>query len=307
MAKRISQPALMALEEALVHLFWYKDDLKRFLYACFGNDSNLISSSDWTDNKRNIVGRLIRTLSADQEKHLDKIRDLCLATVAFEDFPHLQRLDDGARKAAKAAESVAHLRKLAATHLGANKEREEIERRKEADAERAVRTSTFSKRINEVRQTFTEALSMGEQKRGYVLEKILYELFSIFELDPKASFKTTAEQIDGAFSFETTDYILEAKWTSAPCTREDIDIFASKVERKLDNTLGLFMSVNGFNPAALTHGGTGRTKIIAMTGEDLMAVLEQRIHLPELLHRKRRHGVHTGEMFLPVRDMLNRD
>ncbi|QQR43403.1 hypothetical protein JKA73_30875 [Myxococcus xanthus] len=126
-------------------------------------------------------------------------------------------------------------------------------------------------------------------------------------MDPKASFKTTGEQIDGAFSFETADYLLEAKWTSSPSSREDIDVFASKVERKLDNTLGLFISINGFSATALTRGGTGRTKIIAMTGEDLIAVLDQRISLPELLRRKRRHGAHTGEMFLSIKDMLNQD
>ncbi|WNG59899.1 hypothetical protein F0U59_38165 [Archangium gephyra] len=148
------------------------------------------------------------------------------------------------------------------------------------------------------------AVGVGEQKRGYRLEKILYDLFSLFEMDPKASFKITGEQIDGAFSFETADYILEAKWTSAPCEREDVDVFASKVERKLDNTLELFISINGFNSTALTRGGTGRTKIFAMTGEDLVAVLDQRISLAELLRRKRRHGVHTGEMLLSVRDVL---
>jgi restriction endonuclease len=307
MAKRISPPALLALEEALVHLYWYKDDLKKFLYACLGDGSGLVSSSDWTDNKRNIVGRLIRTMAADQDKYLDRLRALCLAVVAFEDFPHLKRLEDGERRAAKAEAAVAHLRKLAAAHLGADKEREEIERRREADAERAARTSSMHKRLNEIRQAFMDAVGVGEQKRGYRLEKILYDLFSLFELDPKASFKITGEQIDGAFSFETADYILEAKWTSAPCEREDVDVFASKVERKLDNTLGLFISVNGFTPTALTRGGTGRTKIIAMTGEDLMAVLDQRISLPELLRRKRRHGVHTGEMLLSVRDMLGQN
>ncbi|QQR43399.1 hypothetical protein JKA73_30855 [Myxococcus xanthus] len=180
MPKRFSAPAISALEEALVHLYWYKDDLKKFLYICLGSDSGLVSGSDWTDNKRNIVGRIVRTMTADQDKHLDKLKTLCLAIVAFEDFPHLMRIEDGALKVANAKAAVSHLRKLAATHLGADKEREEIERRREADAARAVRTSSMQKKLDETRQAFLEAVGLGEQKRGYKLEKILYGLFSLF-------------------------------------------------------------------------------------------------------------------------------
>jgi hypothetical protein len=40
------------------------------------------------------------------------------------------------------------------------------------------------------------------QGRGFKLEKILRELFELFDLDPKASFRIVGEQIDGAFTFE---------------------------------------------------------------------------------------------------------
>jgi hypothetical protein len=60
-------------------------------------------------------------------------------------------------------------------------------------------------------------------------------------------YRTTLEgkQIDGAFSFDTDDYVIEAKWTKAGVSRVDADIFASKVKRKGKNVLGLLMSVNG--------------------------------------------------------------
>lgn len=41
-----------------------------------------------------------------------------------------------------------------------------------------------------------------------------------------------------------------------------------------------------------------------MDGADLMAVLDQRIELPELLRRKRREASQTGNIYLRVQDIL---
>lgn len=305
MAKRMSAAALMALEEALTNVYWYKDGLKKFLYRCLGRNSALVSGSDWTDNKRTIVSRIVCTLAADQDRHLEKLRTLCIEVCAFDEFPHLADVEDAPRKVAKAKAAVTELRRLAGAHLKADEERAEIERRTKTEAERMKRLSSMAKGLSEVRRAFAAAFSLKEQARGYELEKILYDLLALFDMDPKASFKVVGEQIDGAFVFEGTDYIVEARWTDKLSTRDEIDVFSAKVERRLDNTLGLFISINGLTDTALTKGGTGRMKILAMTGEDLNAVLEDRIGLPDLLRRKRRYGVQTGEMLLKVSEILS--
>jgi hypothetical protein len=82
---------------------------------------------------------------------------------------------------------------------------------------------------------------------GYRLEKLLRTLFELCDPDPRASFKIVGEQIDGAFTFEGTDYLFEGKWQQELVSAADLDILAGKVSRKLDNTLGLFLSVNGFS------------------------------------------------------------
>lgn len=58
-----------------------------------------------------------------------------------------------------------------------------------------------------------------------------------FDLDPKASFKLSGEQIDGAFTFQATDYLLEAKWQQAPVDAAALDSLAGKLTRKLDQRL----------------------------------------------------------------------
>lgn len=142
------------------------------------------------------------------------------------------------------------------------------------------------------------------QRRGYRLERILRELFSLFDLDPKASFKVTGEQIDGAFTFQSIDYLLEAKWQKDPVNAADLDSMAGKLSRKLENTLGLYLSVNGFSEDGVRQHSSGRRLMILIDGSDLMAVLEARIDLIQLLLRKRRHAAQTGNIYLRIHELL---
>jgi hypothetical protein len=52
--------------------------------------------------------------------------------------------------------------------------------------------------------------------RGRALETFLNELFRLFDLDPQAAYSLEREQIDGAFSFDTDDYVLEAFEADTP-------------------------------------------------------------------------------------------
>jgi len=76
------------------------------------------------------------------------------------------------------------------------------------------------------------ATSSDAPKRGYGLEKLLNELFTLFDLDPKASFKITGEQIDGAFTFKDDDYLLEAKWQKELVNAGDLYKFAGVINGK---------------------------------------------------------------------------
>ena len=42
-----------------------------------------------------------------------------------------------------------------------------------------------------------------------------------------------------------------------------------------------------------------------MDGEDLIAVLDERITISDLLSRKRREAAQTGNIYLKYRDMIN--
>jgi hypothetical protein len=143
------------------------------------------------------------------------------------------------------------------------------------------------------------------QRRGYRLEKILRSLFELFDLDPRASFKIVGEQVDGAFSFDGTDYLFEGKWQQDLVGAADLDSLAGKLSRKLDNTLGLCLSVNGFSEdGGVKAHSSGRRMMILMDGSDLMAILEGRIDLIQLLLRKRREASQTGNIYLRIHEVL---
>ena len=56
--------------------------------------------------------------------------------------------------------------------------------------------------------------------------------------------------------------------------------------------------MNGFQDTAIQTHSRGRPVMFLMDGSDLSAVIEGRIALPDLLHRKRQHAAQTGDVFI---------
>jgi len=136
------------------------------------------------------------------------------------------------------------------------------------------------------------------------MEKLMKQVFDLFDLDPRASFRIEGEQIDGSFSFDGTDYLLEAKWQTKPVAADKLDSFSSKIARRLDNTLGLMLSINGFSADGVTAHSRGKLRVILMDGQDLLVVLEGKMELTELLKKKKRHASETGDIYLRMNDII---
>lgn len=298
MSKVISAAAIQALKEALVSIYWYKNDLRSFLQNCI-SDSRNVSLVDWGNYKRQIVSDIVDFLCADQEKYLGDIRRIFHEVSKMERFRHLEHLDDSHRKIERANAAVAELKRIISIHDKVTKEDENIEKRRKEEAERLQRNVAVREKLAEIKNNYISLFSScSPQQRGFKLEAVLYDMFELFDLDPKASFRNTGEQIDGAFSLEGTDYLFEGKWQQDQVAIQDLDAFGGKIGRKLDNTLGLFLSINGFSQDGVKAHSTGRPVIILMTGADLMAVLEERIDFVSLLLRKKRHAAQTGNILI---------
>jgi hypothetical protein len=302
--KKIASAAIVALKEALTNLYWYKGDLRSFLASTLTNPS-LLSRLNWGDYKRNIVGDLIAFLDQRQDEYQADLLKLMTEVARVEDFSHLERLEGGKEKAAAALGAVRALRKLTGAHEAVFEEQKQMEERRRKTHEQMLRTNAVRSKLEALTKDYYKLLGGKDpQQRGYQLEKIIRELFELFDLDPRASFKIVGEQIDGAFTFDATDYLFEGKWQQEPIGAADLDVLAGKLGRKLDNTLGLFLSVNGFSEDGVKAHSSGRRMMLLIDGSDLMAVLEGRIDLIQLLLRKRREASQTGNIYIRIHEIL---
>ena len=303
-AKKIAPAALHALKEALAYVYWYKSDLRSFLTQSL-SDTTPLSRLNWQDYKRNIVGQLVNFLARNEDVYQRQLLKLMTDVASVSDFGHLARLEDGQDKVARAEIAVEALRQQI-SGLGAFLDEErEIELRRQKAHQLRVQTTAVQQALQDLTREYCDLLSSEDpQGRGYRLEKILRGLFEIFDLDPKASFRVTGEQIDGAFTFEGTDYLLEAKWQKEPVRATDLDSLAGKLSRKLDNTLGLYLAINGYSQDGVRQHSSGRRLTLLMDGSDMMAVMEGRIDLVQLLIRKRRAAAQTGNIYLKVHEIL---
>ena len=302
--KRVSPAAVVALKNALSVVYWYRNDLRSFIVNAI-SAPEVLAAVNWQDTKRDVVDQLINRLVENQDRYLHNLLDLMAAVLALGDCSHLAVLEDGKEKQRVAAEAVRTLRSVYAGHQDLEEDRRHAEERRTRSAEQFKQNAAARYALEELKERYIRLFAtQNRQARGYELEKLLKDVFAHFDLDPKASFRIEGEQIDGLFTFEQTDYLLEARWRDQLTSPSDLDVFSGKIGRKLDNTLGLFLSVNGYTPDAIAMHSGKRSTMILMNGADLMAVLEGRIDLGTSLRRKRRYASETGNIFLPVTDIL---
>ncbi|MGA2902753.1 MAG: hypothetical protein ABSD98_02910, partial [Candidatus Korobacteraceae bacterium] len=91
----------------------------------------------------------------------------------------------------------------------------------------------------------------NRQRAGLKLEKVLNELFEMFQLSPRGAFRLVGEQIDGSFLLDEESYLVEAKWEAERLAEDKLLVFRGKIEGKSSFTRGLFVSISGFSSECL--------------------------------------------------------
>ncbi|MFB9902392.1 restriction endonuclease [Allokutzneria oryzae] len=252
-------------------------------------------------SKREVADELIDRMMRDERVYQNATLQLMLEVANMKRFPELERHSDSEHLLTQARDAVAELKRQTSTHEQLILERQRAEAERAAYAQQVELQRRFADELEELKQEFHQLASLETQpqQRGRQFEKFLNRLFGIFDLDPRLSYELRYEQIDGAFSFDTDDYILEAKWTKKKVDVKDANHFSEKVRDKGKNALGLIVSVNGFTGDAIEKYSR-RTPFMTMDGADLFLVLEQRVRLDDLLRRKKRHANETGECYFPA-------
>ena len=302
--KKFSPNAILALKEALTHIYWKKQDLRSFVYHTIENKL-FISTIDWDNNKKAESAGILVDRMVDRpdlfEKDLFTLFDV---TMHVDDFSHLRQWDDADTKIKRARDAVEALRKHASGYFQLKEEKDKIEARRNVFASMQKEKESFSNMISVLKDDFMRlVMEQNPQKRGFTFEKFLNSLFILFDLEPKESFRIVGEQIDGAFTFDGNDFLLEAKWQEKPIDLGELYKFGGKIEGRLKLTLGLVISINGFTQDYNESKSASLKTMLLMDGADLMAVLENRIDLKDMLFRKRRHASDTGDIFFKFKDM----
>jgi len=303
--KQFTSESIMSLREALTLIYWKRKDLKTFIYHTIDNN-DIVTAIDFENStKEETVALLIERMLQRQSVYHDDILKLFNAVLHFKDFSHLRKWDDGEAKIKNAQNAVEALKKHASGYFQLEEEKKLAENRKRANEIMQREKEVARQKLVLLKDSFLKLAAMKKPtERGYAFELFLNDLFKYYDLDPRHSFKIIGEQIDGAFTFENTDYILEAKWQSSLINAGDLYKFAGKVSGKLKNTIGLFISFNGFSLESQETQAPGLKSMILMDGNDLMAVLEERIELNDLIYRKRRHASETGNIYLKANDII---
>lgn len=306
-AKRIAPAAYDALVDALAVIFWNKQPFERFVRLTLRDHPEVLAGIDFTGLKRQAAADLVMRLASDEDRYQDVTLDLMLEVAQMDRFSNLESQADAQHLIVAAREAVGILRAWTEQYGELAEARERLAAQQQAEAERLATRRSVSAVLAELKAEFLVMHTETDaQKRGRALEPFLNRLFSLYDLAPRNSFKLEDEQVDGAFTFSTDDYLLEAKWENHPASREDVDVLAQKVLRKGRNTLGLFLAVNGFSePAVRAHSNKGEG-LIFMEGTDLYAVLDEQMSLADALEAKRRHLSETGLPLLLVSEMLRR-
>lgn len=160
--------------------------------------------------------------------------------------------------------------------------------------------------LTDLRTRFYDlAAEQDRQAAGYALEKLLNELFRLFELEPRPPFRVTGEQIDGSFLLDHETYLVEARWHKHKASETDLLAFRGKIEGKSAFTRGAFIALNGFTPQAREAIVRGKQPtFFLMEGYDLTTVVEAQADLLDLLRFKVRKLTEEGSVFVSAKEFL---
>lgn len=304
-SKRLSPAAWDALLEALAVFYWFRSDFEMFVRSELAATPELLAPLSFSESKRIVATDLVKAMRKQEARYQDLAIDLLMRLSQFDrSFPKLTRLEDGALKVAAAQAALDEVQKVVAVHSKQAEAREQVRAEATRDTEARDLRRTHDELLNALKERFTEMWSMTDhQTRGRQFEGLLNELFALVDLRPRASYSLESEQIDGAFTFQTDDYLLEARWWDRPLQPKELNDFTMKIQAKAKNVLGLMVAVGGFTPGAIEKHSHG-TPLVLMDGTDLFAVLDGRISFAEMLERKRRHAAETGSPMLSVSEMM---
>lgn len=279
--------------------FHYKETVASFMRSCGVPESLIIEGKK--QPKYIWAKDVLRILNLDEDGKII-IRKIITELYKMKDIPsEVEARHEGVAALRKLKELV-HQSDIIVRQQSPNRgyhqiKKEEVMREKQNKA----------KYMEEIKTAYYGQFSnLNYQDRGYELEKIISQLFEISGISYQKPYrnKENTQQMDGFFTFEGFNYVVEVKWKQKPIDSADIASLKQKVDTKLHATRGFFLAINGFREEVIRDYSNKDAKILFMNGEELTYVLENRITLEEALLIKITEAAKTGNPNSSIRDIL---
>jgi len=287
---------LEAMVQCFGKAFHYKDGVATFFLS---HEVSRALVDKYRNEPKFVWARRVLTELADTLEGNLQQRKILMALCQLRKIPDPKVPDRDA-----AADALRTLKSLAIQHeLLLREERQVVEGKAKEGRERQQLAEERAAKLEVLRKTFYDAvLSTDRQKAGYTLQDLLQELFGLFEIEYRKSFRnpSNTQEIDGHFYFLSFDYLVEAKWRKDQPAEGEIGSFKHKVEGKIKGTRGLFVSVAGFRKEVVEKFDEHGSSIILMDGMDLTHVLEGRVDLRDGLRAKIETAAQKGVVLSPM-------
>jgi hypothetical protein len=296
MNKKLSFEIKNKLIEIGGNCFWYWNIYQTFFESCGVKRDHYLRYK--AENKYNVMRNILSDLEerGDVETITKIIQNLCT----------LKSIPDANIPDPKKAKNLLEELKEACGEDFIDKEvsRREIDKKRTESQDRLTKSLTHKGKFDDLNSRFLSLFSaQNVQQRGFELEQLIYELFALNEIDFHKSYRTTNEQIDGYFNYEHFHYLVEVKWVNAPIKQGELAVFDKKIDKKLQSTRGLFISMSNFAEDAIQAFSGQQPRLILMDGEDLTLIFSNRILLEDALKAKIECAVKDGNIFYRLRNI----
>jgi hypothetical protein len=302
MQKKLAPHLIELTQDACVKAFWKRQALRSFLKQHHIAEAKLAA---WhaDETKRNFLeGLFYDLLSLKDNRGHALILKMAHSLADMNHFPDLEGWEDSSTKISAAKEAISRLRSEVSKLDQRVQDQIDTERRRKEAALERQKTITARQTLEALESRLNElARLQGTQNGGYAFERWFYELAVYFDVEARMPYNADGRQIDGALTLDGTTFLIETKFTKSSTESPDIDIFMSKVTSKADNTMGIFISMAGFNEGAIRTASRDRTPLLLMDYSHIYSkILPGIMTLPDVIRRIKRHASQTGEAYLPV-------
>ena len=297
MSKKLSFEIKQQMVTLAGTCFWYWDSLYNFLDSCGVHRD--ASRRFPKDNKYNVMRNVLSYL--EDRGDLDTINTIVSNFYRLKGAVDRDKLDNDRAKC---------LLKEFRDAVGNDPIDREVENREREKTKAAFEQSLTERksqiiRLEELNNRFISLASTTEftpQQRGFRLEELFFDLLQFSEFEYTPPYRTPGnEQIDGHFSYEKFDYLVESKWEKDATKQSDLSVFDGKIRGKAQSTRGFFLSATGFGETAIQKYSGDAPRIVLMTGEDLALVLSGHLSFFDAMKAKVDAIVRHGNILFPLR------